>query len=51
MSSKGIHNEKGERAVLSTTTVTRTTPQASVELMIDLIPIDLIIQKWDSQHT
>ena len=29
----------------STTTITRTTPQARVKLMIDLIPIDLMIQK------
>ena len=32
-------------AVCSTTTITRTTKQTSVELMIDLIPIDLMIQK------
>ena len=32
-------------AVRSTTTITRNTPQASVEIMIDLIPIELMIQK------
>ena len=32
-------------AVRSTTTITRTTPQASVEIMIDLLPIELMIQK------
>ena len=31
--------------VRSTTTITKTTPQTSVENMIDLIPIDLLIQK------
>ena len=29
----------------SVTTISRTTPQASIELMIDLIPIELMIQK------
>ena len=29
----------------STTTITRNTPQASVEIMIDLMPIELMIQK------
>ena len=32
-------------AVRSTTTITRNTPQASVEIMIDLMPIELMIQK------
>ena len=32
-------------ATRSTTTITRTTPQASVEIMIDLMPIELMIQK------
>ena len=32
-------------AVRSTTTITRTTPQASVEIMIDLMPIELMIKK------
>ena len=32
-------------AARSTTTITRNTPQASVEIMIDLMPIELIIQK------
>ena len=32
-------------AVRSTTTKTRNTPQASVEIMIDLMPIELMIQK------
>ena len=31
--------------VTSTTTITRATPQASVEIMIDLMPIELMIQK------
>ena len=29
----------------STTTITKTTPQASVEVMIDLLPIELMVQK------
>ena len=29
----------------STTTITRNTPQASVEIMIDLMPIELMVQK------
>ena len=32
-------------AVKSTTTITKTTPQASVEVMIDLLPIELMVQK------
>ena len=32
-------------AARSTTTITRNTPQASVEIMIDLMPIELMIQK------
>ena len=32
-------------ATRSTTTISRKTPQASIELMIDLIPIELMIQK------
>ena len=32
-------------ATRSTTTITRNTPQASVEIMIDLMPIELMIQK------
>ena len=32
-------------AVRSTTTITRNTPQASMEIMIDLMPIELMIQK------
>ena len=32
-------------AVRSTTTITRNTPQASVEIMINLMPIELMIQK------
>ena len=32
-------------AARSTTTITRTTPQASMEIMIDLMPIELMIQK------
>ena len=32
-------------AVRSTTTITKTTPQASVEVMIDLLPIELMVQK------
>ena len=32
-------------AVRSTTTITRNTPQASVEIMIDLMPIEVMIQK------
>ena len=32
-------------AVRSTTTITRNTPQASLEIMIDLMPIELMIQK------
>ena len=32
-------------AVRSTTTIKRTTPQASVEIMIDLMPIELMIKK------
>ena len=31
-------------AVRSTTTITKTTPQASVEIMIDLMPIELMIK-------
>ena len=38
-------------AVRSTTTITRTTPQASVEIMIDLMPIELMIKKQASQPT
>ena len=34
-------------AVRSTTTITTNTPQASVENMIDLMPIELMIQKMD----
>ena len=34
-------------AVRSTTTITRNTPQASVEIMIDLMPIEFMIQKTD----
>ena len=34
-------------AVRSTTTFTKTTPQGSVEIMIDLLPIELMIQKVD----
>ena len=29
----------------STTTITKTTPQASVEVMINLLPIELLVQK------
>ena len=32
-------------AVRSTTAITKTMPQASVEMMIDLMPIDLMIQE------
>ena len=32
-------------ATRSTTTITRNTPQASLEIMIDLMPIELMIQK------
>ena len=32
-------------AARSTTTITRNTPQASIEIMIDLMPIELMIQK------
>ena len=32
-------------ATRSTTTITKTTPQASLEIMIDLLPIELMIQK------
>ena len=32
-------------ATRSTTTITRNTPQASIEIMIDLMPIELMIQK------
>ena len=32
-------------ATRSTTTITRNTPQASVEIMIDLMPIELMVQK------
>ena len=32
-------------AARSTTTITRNTPQASVEIMIDLMQIELMIQK------
>ena len=32
-------------AARSTTTITRNTPQASIEIMIDLLPIELMIQK------
>ena len=46
------HNPTNEKlkaldrlAARSTTTITRNTPQASVEIMIDLMPIELMIQK------
>ena len=32
-------------ATRSTTTITRNTPQANIEIMIDLMPIELMIQK------
>ena len=32
-------------ATRSTTTIKRNTPQASIEIMIDLLPIELMIQK------
>ena len=38
-------------ATRSTTTITRNTPQASVEIMIDLMPIELMIQKQVYQPT
>ena len=38
-------------AARSTTTITRNTPQASVEIMIDLMPIELMIKKQAYQHT
>ena len=38
-------------AAKSTTTITRNTPQASVEIIIDLMPIELMIQKQVYQPT
>ena len=38
-------------AVRLTTNITRNTPQASAEIMIDLMSIELMIQKRESQPT